>query len=871
MKKIVLSLIGLMSLLLSTSAQDISITNNDTTICSGTFWDSGIEGNYGVAENDTITICSNSGGAINFEFIIYNMFSNADKLIIFDGANVESNLIGVFSASNSLEGVTISSSESCITFVFISNPWGFVEGEGWAADISCSFPCQDFEVEVQTDFEALEEGMYTLCPEELLELDVNVSFPNNNVDYSQSTSNTSCEWNNNRDWEASGIGIEYYKGLSFSETLFLEVKDVNGCIHQKTFILESECQTIENQILVDENSPEYEEIYIPNGQSVNISFENNFPENNLCYDQSNAVNYLKIGTNDFIELTESIESTFLDGSSQVLILKTVDTLGCWAHDTLEIQMGCQPIEVEFGSDHPIVDETIKVCMNDTFSINVNTNYLYNDILYNQTDENTTFEWGIDLAVGQGSMDISAVIENPGSYLVQLNMTDVNGCVDKERVFVDVIKIPETLEIFFEEDILCMDDSLALEANYEISSPNIWSPTHIPDGTGVAYTYSKFVDDYTGIISSVTDLESICINIEHSYPGDLEIKLICPTGQSLEILNFPSGCTSVYLGEPCDVDNTTSVGNGYEYCFTQNEAISLPEFEAFENVYIDNDGNVVITPHFPAGNYGVVGDFSDLVGCPLGGEWILQIKDHYGNDDGYIFYWTLDFSEENLIENSGIWEENWSVESDYPADFVSMNDSTLFIPQDTGSYYIRYELTSLAGCGMDTVIGPISVLGNMELLEIAGDNEVVNGDIEVYNLLSESTGIIDWHVVGGTIVDEYSGDSIQVEWTSEAGYVMVASENMNGCNSIDVLYINSTDITENIKSEINLYPNPSQGLITIEMESDKSKSFTLINANGAVIMQDRLVDKETTIDLSHLPSGMYLVLVDGQYTQKLILE
>ena len=87
-------------------------------------------------------------------------------------------------------------------------------------------------------------------------------------------------------------------------------------------------------------------------------------------------------------------------------------------------------------------------------------------------------------------------------------------------------------------------------------------------------------------------------MEHSYLGDLEIRLVSPTGQSIILKAYPGG-GGTYLG--CAIDGGAGPGTGRDYCFTPiattfmvNGATSACGTPSFNSI---NEGNYV---HFPQG-------------------------------------------------------------------------------------------------------------------------------------------------------------------------------------------------------------------------------------------------------------------------------
>jgi len=63
-------------------------------------------------------------------------------------------------------------------------------------------------------------------------------------------------------------------------------------------------------------------------------------------------------------------------------------------------------------------------------------------------------------------------------------------------------------------------------------------TFLPDGSGVQYQTNIGITgfDDTTTITSAADFDQMCIDIEHSYIGDLEIALTCPNGTTVSIMN-----------------------------------------------------------------------------------------------------------------------------------------------------------------------------------------------------------------------------------------------------------------------------------------------------------------------------------------------
>lgn len=115
------------------SAQTYTMAAGTISTCSGTFYDPGGTGNYGINANVTETFCSNSGNCIRVTFSAFNTESGYDYLYVYDGPTTGSTLIGTYSGTTVPAAIT--SSTGCLTFRFTSD--GSTNRAGWTATFSC--------------------------------------------------------------------------------------------------------------------------------------------------------------------------------------------------------------------------------------------------------------------------------------------------------------------------------------------------------------------------------------------------------------------------------------------------------------------------------------------------------------------------------------------------------------------------------------------------------------------------------------------------------------------------------------------------------------------------------------------------------------
>jgi uncharacterized repeat protein (TIGR01451 family) len=64
------------------------------------------------------------------------------------------------------------------------------------------------------------------------------------------------------------------------------------------------------------------------------------------------------------------------------------------------------------------------------------------------------------------------------------------------------------------------------------------------------------------------------------------------------------------------------------------------------------------------------------------------------------------------------------------------------------------------------------------------------------------------------------------------------------------------------NSIAIYPNPTSGNLTIDMGNNSYGSLSVTNAVGQVLLQQAVANPQLTIDVRHLPAGIYYVALRG---------
>ncbi|MEM9835875.1 MAG: gliding motility-associated C-terminal domain-containing protein [Bacteroidota bacterium] len=388
---------------------------------------------------------------------------------------------------------------------------------------------------------------------------------------------------------------------------------------------------------------------------------------------------------------------------------------------IECVRACQRVRSAIASSTPEIMPAdtgyIDVCLGDPIVLTGTGEYPENGFAYNQDDATSTFRWNMEDGTILTGPNISHVYEEPGGYIIQLEITDVAGC-ENSNLISQRVRVADIPSFPIQNDIptvICANDTLTLTASTEFDpndSTSIFSfaeeqffsqpatvadSFYLPDGSGVEY--SSFIEfssfPFGSTVTSPDDVVSFCVNMEHSYAGDLQIEMSCPNGTTVILHDF-GALGGNYVGEPIDNDDTPLPGIGYDYCWNAGAARTWEETV--------DDLNLGFGDSIPAGEYAPVGDFADFVGCPLNGEWTLRVIDNLSIDNGFVFSWSTELAAYLFPEResfripvvSGRWVEEDNL------DFYR-EDSISSIPAFAGESGYTFEVTDVLGCVNDTTI------------------------------------------------------------------------------------------------------------------------------------------------------------------------
>ena len=454
---------------------------------------------------------------------------------------------------------------------------------------------------------------------------------------------------------------------------------------------------------------------------------------------------------------------------------------------------CQAIELNIQNSAPAIDTgIIASCLGQTITLNSTGIYPQNGLYYDQLDSTSIFEWDLGDGTTAIGRDILHTYANPGIYFVDLTISDPFGCSNSDSLALAVhIAPPPTFMPGGIETDICLGDTICLEAAVDTLSPSaailvetdtiVYTPQNvetdsfpIPDGVGASYqssiTFTHF--ELGATLEDISQLERICLVIEHSWLFDLDIHLNCPDGTTIILQNQEFISNETYLGIPFTGDdintpNPPEPGIGFEYCWTADA--------------INGTWTEFVTqfdpPTLPSDDYAPFEDLSNLIGCPLNGEWTLTITDQWASDNGWAFGWGINFAPELCpISNqvlgpftTPITDYGWQ---EHPDAVLVTPDSICVVPTNVGEQFYTFEVMDDFGCSYSD-----SIAVNVGAAEatIIGELFLCFGDSIV---LSAETGTdFLWN----------TGDTTQSILVAEEGsYQVTVSDGMNCIDSAEVM-------------------------------------------------------------------------------------
>lgn len=159
--------------------------------------------------------------------------------------------------------------------------------------------------------------------------------------------------------------------------------------------------------------------------------------------------------------------------------------------------------------------------------------------------------------------------------------------------------------------------------------------------------------------------------------------------------------------------------------------------------------------------------------------------------------------------------------------------------------------------------------------IFGNSNVIENSTETYFYSPSGNYTYNWLVTGGSIVSGQGSNTVDVMWSAGPnGGIAVWITDSLGCSLDDSLavLINPLAVQENLLGKIEVYPNPSSGMITFNgLQGISSLNIFSVEGRKVISLATNSQDN-ITIDASYLSTGLYQILDEnGILRARLVIQ
>lgn len=262
----------------------------------------------------------------------------------------------------------------------------------------------------------------------------------------------------------------------------------------------------------------------------------------------------------------------------------------------------------------------------------------------------------------------------------------------------------------------------------------------------------------------------------------------------------------------------------------------------------------------------------------------------GTASSYSTYFTpfmekLFFSATTGPEGTELWSYDPCTGSGLSASVISMSDSLISLANASSfQWYYCSSNSSLKMEGETDSIFIAQLSGNYQV-EVMGNGCIrrsnciyVENKPDIY--LSNDT--FSTNSLNNASYQWYDCDSKQIisgatsltyKALTSGNYAVIVSLNgisdTSDCLEYELL---PNGINQLSQTKYSVYPNPAENFVVIKMSSFiESKKAHIVDLQGKKILEIYLNSKETIIDLSELNPGMYLMEIEGEKFQKIIIQ
>lgn len=312
----------------------------------------------------------------------------------------------------------------------------------------------------------------------------------------------------------------------------------------------------------------------------------------------------------------------------------------------------------------------------------------------------------------------------------------------------------------------------------------------------------------------------------SYTSTSDADADCGFTVAIEVLDLPEVTASVSSDEICVGETITLTGGGaVEYLWFPVDIVDGVSFVPEVGVY----------------TYSVIG--TDVTGC----ENIAEVEVTVYDLPAVIATATdeeICLGESVTLNGAGASSYVWDAE----------DDGVAFTPAATGTTTYTVEGTDDNGCSNSASID-ITVYESLEITTTTTTDEIMGGDgeIDITVVGGNPSYTFDWDNDG---TGDFDDDEDLTGLTAGTYTVVVMCD--AGCTATTTVTVDSqVGIESENGVSLNVFPNPTVGVITLQFDGEFNYELTAIN--GERLFNGKAVN-QTEISLAEFANGIYFVTI-----------
>jgi hypothetical protein len=209
-------------------------------------------------------------------------------------------------------------------------------------------------------------------------------------------------------------------------------------------------------------------------------------------------------------------------------------------------------------------------------------------------------------------------------------------------------------------------------------------------------------------------------------------------------------------------------------------------------------------------------------------------------------------------NDGVYPLEFSIDAKTDgSDNATIN---LFIPSGTWVSAIDPGMGGGPLTLFDTLVVSASYLDLTAT--ISGPASVAPATQYTYSVAAQAGASYNWTVTNGTIVSGQGTNSVEVTWTGSGNVEVDVTD--ASCSGNDAMAVTSTatGIDEAAGINASIYPNPSNGIFTLQLDATEALNIRIMDVSGKMVRAERLAGANLyTIDMTAAEAGVYVMEIE----------